>query len=158
MRPAVALWLLLALVACGEGNPLDTRDDLWEGFRHADAGALPTAEDLEAACSEAFSHFKEEAEKTPGTYVDPSYHAYPVRNPVCRAETGTRSTVQGGFEQAEIMIPMPTVEERKSSLERMKESDWRRYRARLVFAANGPGTQRWIAPKGCEPVSAPLPG
>ena len=129
-------------------------DDLWPGFRRAAATGVPGAAEIETACLEASSHFKEEAEKTPGTYIDPSYFDYPVRNPVCRPEPGAASTLECRFEQAEIMIEFPSPEQRREQLARMKEKDWTPHRVRLVFAEQGLGGPRWIAPAGCEPVRA----
>ena len=154
MRYAAASLLLFA-AACGQEEPSARTEDLWPGFRRVAATAMPTAEEIERACSEAFMHFKEEAEKTPHTYVDPTYHDYPVRSSVCTAEADAASTVNCRFEQSDLMIAFPTPEERKASLARMTDADWKPQQARLVFAANGPGTQRWIAPGGCQAVLPP---
>ena len=146
--------MLLAAAACSEPDPVARTDDLWPGFRRAAAKGAPGAAEIENACQEAFGHFKEEAEKTPGTYIDPSYFDYPVRNPVCRPEAGAASTLQCRFEQAEIMIEFPSPEQRREQLARMKDRDWTPYRVRLVFVRQPLGGARWIAPAGCEPLSA----
>ena len=156
-RPLVALLLLASAAACGKGAPEARTDDLWPRLRRAPAKALPTAAEVERACSEAFAHFKEEAEKTPGTYIDPTYFDYPVRNPQCRAEPGAASTLNCRFEQSEVMIQFPSVEERAAEIARMKDKDWTPHEVRLVFVAGALGEGRWIAPAGCKPVPPPAP-
>ena len=155
MKLIVWLMPLFALTgACEKPDPLSRTDDLWPGLRRAAATAFPDSEGIERACAEASAHFKEEAEKTPGTYVDPTYHDYPVRNPVCEWEAASAATAGCRFEQAEIYIMFPSDRQRAEELRRMKASDWKPYRACLVHVRAGPGGSRWIAPRGCEPASA----
>src|SRR5688500_19543396 len=101
---------LAGLSACDDGNPaapvtpagpMARTDDLWPGHGRVAVAALPGAAEIESACAEAWSHSIREAEKAnPSLIVDPSYHEYPVRNPVCELDTGTVSTVNSRFEQA----------------------------------------------------------
>jgi hypothetical protein len=111
---------------------------------------MPTAEDVERACSEASRRSIAESEKQ-GAIVDPTYYDLPVRNPVCRPEPDSVSTLNCRFEQATIDIAFPTAEQRREALKRMRPSDWEPWQARLVYLA-GAG---WSAPQECQPVARP---
>ena len=149
MRTQTLLLLSTLAVGCSERDPMARTDDLWPRFRRAAVAAFPTEDEIERACGEAAAHFKEEAEKTPGTYVDLEYYDYPVRNPVCRWELEAASTAICRFEISEVPIVSPTAEELADALRRMREEDWRPNRARLVYVTSF-GYRRWIAPRGCE--------
>ncbi|HYJ53184.1 MAG TPA: hypothetical protein VEW04_08420, partial [Allosphingosinicella sp.] len=98
MKALLLLFLGVAASGC-ERDPMARTDDLWPRFHRAAATAFPAAEQIELSCAEASAHFRTEAEKTPGTYVDPEYADYPVRKPRCRWEEGSASTAICRFEQ-----------------------------------------------------------
>ena len=145
--------LAVAASAC-DRDPMARTDDLWPRFHRAAATALPTAEEIELACGEASAHFKDEAEKTPGTYVDPEFADFPTRKPVCRWEEGSASTAICRFEQTIIPWGAPPDRERRDVLADLRDSDWNPHRVRMV-RVNGPSDSRWIAPAGCERLPGP---
>jgi hypothetical protein len=146
------LFLLLAASAC-ERDPMARTDDLWPGFHRAAATEFPTADEIELGCGQASAHFKEEAEKTPGTYVDPELADFPVRNPLCRWEEGSASTALCRFEQTMIAWGDPSDKPRQEILAELKDRDWDPLRVRMV-RVKGPSDSRWIAPAGCERLPA----
>jgi hypothetical protein len=124
-------------------------DDLWPRFHRVAATGFPTPAQIQLGCGEAAVHFKEEAEKTPGTYVDLEFADYPVRRPQCRWEQGSASTAICRFEQAEISWNGPSEEQ----LRRLKDRDWKPHQVRMV-RVEGPSSSLWIAPDGCKPLPA----
>jgi hypothetical protein len=151
MKCLVAFLLLAGAAACDrKPDPMARTDDIWPGARRAAATSMPNAVDIERICQEASVHWQRDIESR-GGIVDPSYYEYPVRNPVCRPEPGSPSTLNCRFEQATIYHEMPTEAQRKEALARMKGADWKPSAARLVFVS-GAG---WIAPAGCQPIPVP---
>lgn len=145
-------FLALAAAAC-ERDPMARTDDLWPHFKRAAATAFPTAEEIELGCGEASAHFKEEAEKTPGTYVDVELADYPVRKPLCRWEAGSASTALCRFERTVIPWGVPSDKPRQELLAGLEDRDWEPHRVRMV-RVRGPSDSRWIAPQGCERLPA----
>ena len=152
----------ILLAACGDSgptgqakDPMSRTDDLWPGLRRAAMRPMPSAEEVEAACDKAIEHSIAETEKN-GGIVDPTYYDFPVRNPVCEAEPGSASTILCRFEQATIYEVLPTPEQRREALKRMRPGDWQPHRARLV-SVGGSAYSEWIAPAGCEPLPKPAP-
>jgi hypothetical protein len=146
--------------ACGDSpqaerakDPMARTDDLWPGLERAAMRAPPSALEVETACNKAISHSIAETEKS-GGIVDPTYYDYPVRNPVCAPEPGSASTILCRFELATIYEVLPSPEQRREALKRMRPGDWQPYRARLV-SVGGSDYSEWIAPAGCEPVPKP---
>ena len=50
-----------------------------------------------------------------------------------------------------------TDDERVEALRTRRSDAWEPNRARLVYVIGGLGTNRWIAPRGCEPVRHEAP-
>jgi hypothetical protein len=151
MRRLLLLCLAVAASAC-ERDPMARTDDLWPGLRRAVATAVPTSAEIEAACFQATLHFKDEAEKTPGTFVDLEYADYPVRKTQCRWELGSASTAICRFEQT--ILPWGQSEEqRREAFARLKDRDWELHEVRMVRVQGG-SASRWIAPDGCKRLPA----
>jgi hypothetical protein len=160
MKRLLPAGLFILLAACGDStttapakDPMARTDDLWPGLRRAAMRPMPGAEEVEAVCRKASDRFIAEMEKG-GAIVDPTYYDYPVRNPVCEAEPGSASTILCRFEQATIYRVLPTPDERREALKRMRPGDWQPYRARLI-SVGGSAYSEWIAPAGCGPVPKP---
>ncbi len=152
MKP---LWLpLLAIAASAcERDPMARTDDLWAGYQRAAATEFPTADEIELGCGQASHHFKVEAEKTPGIYVDPELADFPVRRPDCRWEEGSASTAVCRFEQTMIAWGVESDKPRHEVLAGLTDRDWEPHRVRMV-RVRGSGEARWIAPQGCERIPA----
>jgi hypothetical protein len=152
MKRLLTAALLLGLSACGDDPPAAKSDagartnDLSAG--PAPTAAMPSAQEVESACSRAAWQAIAEDERR--GIVDPSFEEYPVRNPVCRPEPGAAAAMICRFDQATIFIEMPTPEQRRESLKRMKAQDWKPFEARLVRV--GSARSEWVAPSGCQPV------
>jgi hypothetical protein len=160
MKALLLAGFVVVLAACGDSgpggrakDPMARTDDLWMGLRRAAMRPMPTAQEVESACDKAIAHTIAEAEKG-GAIVDPTYYDYPVRNPVCEAEPGSASTILCRFEMATIYQVLPSPEQRREALQRMRPGDWQPYRARLV-SVGGSAYSEWLAPAGCEPVPKP---
>ena len=142
--------LVLSAIAagCGEADPMARTDDLWPGHRRAAVTAFPTGPEIEDACAGANLHFKEEAEKTPGTYVDLEIGIdHRVRNPDCRWEAA--STALCRFDVTMVSWDL-TEEQRAAAMRTTREEDWEPHQARLVYVTRGPDSEHWIAPSGCQ--------
>ena len=148
MKPGLLLLLAVAASAC-ERDPMARTDDLWPRFHRAAATAFPTAEEIELACGEASLRFKQEAEQTPGTYVDLDFADFPARRPQCRWEEGSASTAVCRFERVVIPWGAESDKPRRAWLAALKDRDWEPHRVRMV-RVRGPSDSRWIAPAGCQ--------
>lgn len=153
MRP----WLLLALAAAAtacDRDPMNRTDDLWPGLRRAPATAFPSSDQIAMACFQARIHFKQEAEKTPGTHVDLEDVELLVRKPQCRWEQGSASTALCRFEMESLSLGQSEAE-RRDSLAYLNGRDWDPHQARMVLVTSlGPG---WVVPEGCNRVPEPEP-
>jgi hypothetical protein len=141
--------LFLAAGACAEADPIERTDDLWPGYRRAAAAAFPDAGAIEGACAGAAMHFKEVAERTPGTHVDLELADFPVRSARCRWEPGSAATAICLFDQTSIAF-----DDDRRSVVRRPRSEWTAMEARLVHVGGDRGGN-WIAPEGCAVAPPP---
>lgn len=147
MRLAALLALGALVAGCGESDPMAQSNDLVPKHPLAAVSDFPTEAEIEAACEGASARFKEEAEKTPGTYVDPIIgFSFPVRNPDCRWEAA--STALCRFDVTMVSWDL-TDEQRAEAVRRTRDEDWEPHQARLVYVSRV-GPDQWIAPSGCQ--------
>jgi hypothetical protein len=125
--------------------------DLWAGYRRYATSTLPSVEKIATACEHAERRFREEAERTPGHYVDPdlAISGTAVRRLQCSWEKEKAVTARCRFETTPIywsenMAPGDPLPERKGK-------EWRKMTAQVIRVR---GPIAWIAPKGCRPPSA----
>ena len=146
-RGSAWLALLLLGAACtSEGEQAEQQ----EPGRSLPAPPLPSATDIDSACAAATSDAIRAMEAS-GAIVEPTYHAFVSRDPICRWELPAGQFASCRFEQAEIHIVLPSEAQIADERKRLRDRDWKPMTARLVYAGS-----HWRAQGGCRSASSQI--
>lgn len=130
-RSATCLGLFLLLSCAPEAEKVPEP----EGGEGPDRIALPTADEINAACFRTPGEMADEEARqaAEGVHIEPTYEEFLVRNAECVWQARRPPTARCTFEQESIPMGSQEGEERRKHLEWLKDRHWTRRTAVLTY-------------------------